>query len=456
MRDFKGQKILILGLGQFPQGSGISAAVFFARQGLAVRATDQKTARELGANVQRLKKYKNVKLILGRHQLEDIRWADVIVRNPRVRPNSPEMKLASRLGKQITSDISIFMQACPCQVIGVTGTRGKSTTTALIGEMLKKSGRRVWVGGNILVSPLTFLSQVKPGDVCVLELSSWQLETTGLAGLAPHIAVITNIMRDHLNSYEGMDDYAEAKAQIFRHQQPDDILILNADNAYCRSLAQEAPSQVLFFSKPRPNSRELEIGYPQASKPVKIIARQHLKLLGQHNEMNVLAAALAARTAGASLSAIKKVARNFKGLENRLETIKTARGIRFVNDTTSTTPDATIAALKALSPAAKRIHLLAGGADKELEFDGLAKEIKRHKASLTVFQGTAFKKFSKELKKARVPFLTVSSMQQALDYHLENAKAGDCILLSPGCASFGLFKNEFDRGEQFKTLVSKV
>jgi UDP-N-acetylmuramoylalanine--D-glutamate ligase len=453
MLNFKDQKILILGLGQFAQGSGISAALFFARQGLAVRVTDQKTAKDLGANVARLKKFKNVKLILGQHRTEDIRWADVIVRNPRVRPNSPEMKLASRLGKHITSDIALFMQACPCKIIGVTGTRGKSTTTALIGEMLKKSGRRVWVGGNILVSPLTFLSQVKKGDICVLELSSWQLESTGLLGLAPQIAVITNIMRDHLNSYEGMDDYAEAKAQIFRHQKPEDVLILNHDDARLRDFAAQAPSRILSFSKPRPNSRELEIGYPQPEKSIKIVTRQQLKLLGAHNEMNVLAAALAARTAGASMSAIRKAARNFKGLENRLETIKTARGIRFVNDTTSTTPDATIAALKALTPVAKKIHLIAGGADKELEFDELAREIKRHKVLITLFAGTAFNKFSKALKKAGVSFSATTSMKQALEYHLKNAKTGDCILLSPGCASFGLFKNEFDRGEQFYRLV---
>ncbi|MBU1033047.1 MAG: UDP-N-acetylmuramoyl-L-alanine--D-glutamate ligase [Patescibacteria group bacterium] len=449
------QKILILGLGQFKEGSGISAALFFARKGHEVRVTDQKTAKELGDNVKRLKGFKNVKLILGKHRQEDIRWADMIVRNPRVRPDLPEMKLAMKLGKRIESDSSLFMTACPCPIVGITGTRGKSTTTSLIGEMLKKSGKRVWVGGNILVSPLTFLSKVKKGDICVLEYSSWQLETTGLRSLSPHIAVITNIMRDHLNSYEGMDDYVEAKAQIFRHQSPDDYLILNKKDGRTKEFADQAPSQVLLFKTPISNSSELEIEDLRSGKRVKVIHRKDLKLLGEHNVLNFLAAATAAKLAGASMSAIKSVGKTYKGLENRLETIATKKGVRFVNDTTSTTPDAAIAALKALKPVCKKIHLIAGGADKELEFKELAKELKRSKVSLTVFEGTAFKKLTSELKKVGVQFERAANMKEAFEFHVKNAEKGDCILLSPGCASFGIFKNEFDRGEQFKSSVSQ-
>lgn len=433
-------RVLILGLGQYPQGSGISAALFFARQGEDVRVTDQKTEHDLAANVKKLKRFKNVSFVFGKHRREDIRWADVIIRNPRVRPSSPEMRLAAKLGTRVESDVSLFMERCPCPIVAITGTRGKSTTATLVAEMLTKSKKRTWLGGNIRVSPLTFLSRVTKSDIVVLELSSWQLETTGALGLSPAYALVTNIMRDHLNTYDGMDDYAEAKAQIFRHQWPNDVLVLNADDAYGRRWMKEAPGKVLTFGK-KDNT---------APKP------RDLRLIGEHNVMNVHAASILARAAGATPAAIRYVATHFKGIPDRLEQIATVRGIRMVNDTTSTTPDATIAAIRALAPSAKRLHLLAGGADKKLEFDAVAREIKRHKVCVSLFEGTAHTAFSAALKKNKVPFETVSSMKEAVAFHRAHAAAGDVIVLSPGSASFGMFTNEFDRGEQFKTLIKRL
>ncbi|MFA5935239.1 MAG: UDP-N-acetylmuramoyl-L-alanine--D-glutamate ligase [Patescibacteria group bacterium] len=431
---WKNTKVLILGLGQYPKGSGISAALFAALLGADVRVTDQKTEKELAANVKMLKKFKNVSFVLGKHRLEDIRWADIIIRNPRVRPSSPEMKEAARLGKRIESDVSLFMARCTCPVVGITGTRGKSTTTTLVYEMLKASGKKVWLGGNILISPLTFLSKIQPTDIVVLELSSWLLETTGAVGLSPQYALITNVMRDHLNTYDGMDDYAEAKAQIFRHQDQSGVVVLNTDDEYGREWMKEAPGRVIPFN--RKTKRE-----------------KGIKMLGEHNELNVLAASLLAREAGAKASAIKKVAKTFKGIPDRLEEIAIKKGIRFVNDTTSTTPDATIAAVKALAPISKTIRLIAGGADKELEFDELSRLLKQKKVAVTLFEGTAFAAFARSLKKAGVPFERVGSMKEALKTHLANAQKGDTVLLSPGCASFGLFTNEFERGRQFRNLI---
>ncbi|MFH1704666.1 MAG: UDP-N-acetylmuramoyl-L-alanine--D-glutamate ligase [Patescibacteria group bacterium] len=461
MKNIKQKKrVLILGLGQFAKGSGISAALYFARLGHSIRVTDQKSEHDLAANVKRLKRFKNVVFVLGRHRLSDIRWADIIVRNPRVRPDSPEMVLASRLGKQVESDISLFLKNCPCPVVGVTGTRGKSTTTGLIGDMLEKSGFRTWIGGNILVSPLTFASKVRAGDKVVLELSSWQLESTGLLGQSPHIAVITNLMRDHLNSYENMEAYAEAKAQIFRHQKPNDFLVLNSNDLFCKKFAPEAPSEVLFFGADKKNDAVLTKDFlvwkdRGSAKKLIRLERKRLKLMGDHNALNVLAAGLTARLAGANWPAIKRSAISFKGLENRLETIRAWHGITFINDTTATTPDATIAAIKALKPKFKKIHLLMGGADKVLEFDGLTKELKAANVSISVFEGTAYEKIAKALKKRGIPFYKANSLRAAFAQHLKNAVAGDAVILSPGCASFGMFKNEFDRGEQFKKIVKK-
>lgn len=449
----EGSRVLILGLGQYPKGSGVSAALFFARQGADVTVTDQKSAKDLAGNVAQLKKFKNVRFVLGKHLLKDVRDADIIVPNPRVRPDSTEMKLAHRLGKRVESDVSIFMSMCPCPIIAVTGTRGKSTTSTLIAEMLKKDGkRRVWLGGNILVSPLTFLSDVKKDDIIVLELSSWQLETVGVHALAPHIAVFTNLMRDHLNTYDSMEQYAEAKAQVFRHQKPDDVVILNANDDYGKMYMHEAPSNVLSFGM-KPGARHAWLTTTSIVFGDAKIDRKKIKLLGVHSLYNIMAAGLAARADGASIGSIRSVATTFVGIPDRMETIGTIKGVRYVNDTTATTPDATIAAIRSFAPTTKRIHLLAGGADKELEFDEVAREIKRHRVCVSLFEGTAFKKYAAALKKVGVPFEEVSSMRDAVTFHQSHSKAGDTILLSPGCASFGLFKNEFDRGEQFKSLL---
>ena len=437
--NWKGKKVLILGLGQYPKGSGISSAIFLAKQGAILRVTDQKKENDLKANVTRLRRFKNIKIILGKHRDEDIRWADVIVRNPRVRPSSKEMLLASKLGKKIESDITLFLEKCPCTVIGVTGTRGKSTTSTLISEMLKASGKRVWLGGNILVSPLTFLKNVKPSDIVVLELSSWQLETTGSAGISPHVAVVTNLMRDHLNSYEGMEDYAEAKAQIFRHQKPNDVLIVNGDDPYCRVFAGQAPGKVLRFSKRK--------------SPIK---KSDVKIPGEHNFLNASAAALAAMSSGASKASIKKTLKSFNGLPHRQEIVAIKNKVIYVNDTTATTPDGAIAAIKTFYKKEQTIHMIVGGADKELEFDVLAREMKRYRVDVAVLPGTAYAKLSESLEDAKVKYRNVSSLKEAVDNLVGRSKSGDVIILSPACASFGLFKNEFDRGEQFKNLVNKL
>ncbi len=460
--DAKDTNILILGLGQYPKGSGVSATLFFAAQGYPVRVTDQKTAEQLQGNVEQLRRYPNVEFVLGKHRLQDIRWADVIVRNPRVRPSSPEMKLATKLGKRVESDVSLFMARCPCPIVAVTGTRGKSTTATLTAEMLKASGKRVWLGGNLLVSPLTFLSKVKKTDIVVLELSSWLLETTGALGLAPRYALVTNLKRDHLNTYGSMDEYAEAKAQIFRHQHPNDVVILNADDAYGQVWIKEAPGKVLTFSSLKKttdgwlNKTALWWKDSRTNKPVEILSRSQLQVLGEHNALNILAAALLARSVGASLKGIREAARSFSGIADRLELLRTWKGIQFVNDTTASTPDATIAALRAFVSSSSTIHLLAGGADKELLFDELAQEMKGKKMCVSLFEGTALKPFSAALKKQNIAFQIVSSMQQAFEYHLKHATRGDIVLLSPGCASFGIFQNEFERGEMFREMVKKL
>jgi UDP-N-acetylmuramoylalanine--D-glutamate ligase len=437
-------KVLILGLGQYPNGSGVSAAVYFAKQGHEVCVTDLKTAKELAANVKTLKKFKNVRFTLGKHDLKDVRWADLIVRNPRVRKDLPEMKLAAKLGKPMESDLSIFFKACPAPIIGITGTRGKSTTTTMIHEILwaSKKWREVWLGGNILVSPLKFLNQVTIKDLVVLEMSSFQLEATGEAGLSPQVAVWTNLMRDHLNAYPSMEEYAEAKAQIFRHQQPDDVVFLPSTPDF-NEYAKEAPSKVV-----RVKQGKFKLAIP-----------------GEHNQMNASFAAAVASKLGVKKTVTEKILKNFKGLPYRQEVVAKKNGVTFVNDSTATTPDGTMAALnvyritKKLKPGefgGNYIQLIFGGSDKELEFAEIAKELGgRNDVATYLLPGTAHEKIKKEFDKNKVVYMDVKDLADAFKQFRPYVQKGDVVLLSPGAASFGMFKNEFDRGDQFNNLVKK-
>lgn len=461
-KPWSGKNVLILGLGQFPKGSGISAALYALRQGARLRVTDKKTAEDLKANVARLKKYRQVEFILGEHREQDIAWADLIIRNPAIRSSSLELALARKLGKQVESDISLFLKVCPAKVIGITGTRGKSTTTTLVHDILQADAkRRVWLGGNILISPLTFVEKVKKEDLVVLELSSWLLETTGAVGLSPQIACITNLMRDHLNTYDGMEAYGEAKAQIFRHQSADGLVVLNADDAFCRKCATEAPGQVLLFASKKKKGVSAWMT-PEAlyinhqGKEILIAERKKLHLFGDHNAMNMLAAALLAQAAGAGVPAIKRAVQAFIGIPDRQEVLATIKGITYINDTTATTPDGVIAALKAISPRFAESWFIMGGNDKELEFEECVKQVKKSKVHVLLLPGTASEKMAQGFKQQRVTYTPVANLTEALGQVSRQAKKGDAVVLSPGGTSFGQFKNEFDRGQVFRKLVKQL
>lgn len=455
---WKNRRVLILGLGQYPKGSGVAAALLFARLGARVTVTDLKTKKELRANAARLRRFHNVRFVLGKHDLRDVRTAELIVANQRVRRDSRELRLARRLGIPAVTEIALFFDRCPSTVIGVTGTRGKSTTSALITAMLKASGLRVWLGGNILASPLTFLRRIKRNDVCVLELSSFQTES--LADRAPHIAVVTNLLRDHLNTYDGMEDYAEAKAQIFRHQTARDVLVLNGDDAYGRRWSKEAPSRVVVFGWSRGQARvqERNLVLIEKGRKMRVARLVELPLIGRHNVMNILAACLAARAAGASMDGIRRGLFAFKPLPHRLEHVRTIHGVSYVNDTCATTPDGTIAAIEALSRGHRHLWLIAGGADKELEYDELAKAVKRHRPHIHVLllPGDASVKINRALVSVSAHVHPVKDLAEAVALASKRAVRGDVVVLSPGAASFNQFANEFERGEAFRRAAQRL
>ncbi len=457
-------KVVIMGLGSYKEGSGISAAKFFISQGDAVLITDLKTEKDLKAQIAELKNFckKNKKLlpkfVLGRHDEKDFANADLVMRNPGVPKDSKFLQLAREKNIPVETDISIFMKNCPAQVVGVTGTRGKSTTTTLIYKLLKKSppsppfqrgGKRgVWLGGNIKISPLSYVDKIKNGDIVVLELSSWLLENFAEKKLAPHVAVITNIFPDHLNTYKNMAEYIAAKKNIFACQAAGDYLVANGENAETKKW--HGRGKTIYFYK-------------------KDAAEYKIALRGEHNLENIAAGIVVAKIFEVPVARIKKVLAKFSGLPDRQELVAEIHGVKYINDTTATSPDGVIAALrtfgapvrsvipaKAGISSAKNIILIAGGKDKELEYDELAKEIPKYCKAVILFPGTATEKIKNGLLTANCQLLTATDMKDAVKQARTLAIKGDIILLSPGAASFGLFKNEFDRGEQFRKAVAEI
>lgn len=462
------KRILVMGLGL--HGGGAGTVEFLARHGAKIAVTDLRTARELAPTLKTLKYIKGIRYILGRHRVSDFRAADLIIKNPGVRRDNSYLQDAARHDVPTTSDVGIFFDLCPGRIIGITGTRGKSTTTYLIWRMLKTKFRRVHYGGNIRRSVLTLLPAIKKGDFIVLELSSFQLQDLEAEKKSPHIAVLTNLLRDHLNWHRDAREYREAKSAIFRWQKPSDYLFYNGEDAGVRRMASHARSRVM--------------AAPPLAARLRAVIDQNL---GAHYRISAGLAVAVARHFGVSDAAIEKTLRAFKGLEARQETIAVIRGIHFINDTTATTPDATIAAIKrfrALAGSRHKLILIAGGSDKKLDFTEIARAIRQSIDELIFLPGTATLQLKKELMKRHAQrvrpetinsFLRddrhknvsldtadqeniydVTSMKDAVRVANKLAHKGDYIVLSPGAASFGLFLNEFDRGAQFVKAVKKL
>lgn len=398
-------------------GGGVGVAKFFTRQGANVLVTDLRTKKELEPSLEKLKGLP-IKYVLGKHRGEDFKNADLIIKNPAVPPDSPYLKIARENNIPIKTDIEIFFDLCPAKIIGVTGTKGKSTTATLIYKFLKTKYPDTLLAGNIGKTPLEILLRMKKNSKVVLELSSFELEDLKKS---PQVAVVTTLFPDHLNRYKSFNDYIKAKKPIFKYQKKNDVLFLNRDNPETKKLGSEAKSKICFFSDG--SAAERVVRFFKVPK-----------------------------------KDIHKVLANFKGVPSRQELIAIKRGVKYINDTTATTPQSVILAIKTFKnnfPKA-RIILIAGGVDKNLNYRDLAKEIKKNVKYLILLPGDASDKLKKELFETRVSVSFVKSMEQAVRKARQLAEKGDIVLLSPGAASFNLFKNEFDRGEQFIRAVKKI
>jgi UDP-N-acetylmuramoylalanine--D-glutamate ligase len=441
--DFKGKRITLMGLGLL--GRGVGDAEFFAEAGAELIVTDLKTERELAPSLARLKKFTDIVYHLGGHTLEDFEDRDLIIRAPNAPLDSKFLAHARAEGIPVEMDASLFAKLTPATVVGITGTRGKSTTTHLIYEILKAARKTVYLGGNERdVATLQLLPKARKGDFVVLELDSWQLQGFEESRLSPHVSVWTNFMSDHMNYYKNdMDRYFRDKAAIARFQEKGDYFVTTPD------IKERIEARFGPLKSTCTTNAALPSGWQVA-------------LPGEHNRANAAFACVAARALGVPDETIKKILATWTGLPGRLEFLGEKEfgdggtRVAFYDDGNATTPEATLAALRTLAPQKRPIVLIAGGNDKELDFTALVPEIERSARAAILFKGTATDKL-KPLFSEKFSTVIAANMDEAFAAAMAAARSlpDAIVLLSPAATSFGIFKNEYDRSDQMKALVQK-
>lgn len=468
----RGKRVLVMGLGLL--GGGVATARYAVSQGAAeVTVTDLRSAEMLAPSVAKLEGLP-IRYVLGQHDPDDFRRADVVVRNPNVRRESPYLMMAHEAGARIEMEIAWFFRACRGKIAGVTGTRGKSTTTLLLHHILSAAGWNPLLGGNLGgIETLSLLPQITPDRWTVLELGNWMLEGLHTVRRSPQLAIFTNLMPDHLDAYDSMEDYGQAKTSIFRYQRgAGDLALFNADNPYTQRYAAEAAAQrgesgagadggVWLYSGERGASAPLGAdGGPaweaeDAVRPFRYA--DAIRLRGAHNRANVQAATLAAELLGIPRDVIRAAVETFGGVPHRLEVVRTLDGVTWVNDSASTAPVAAIAALASFD---EPIMLLAGGNSKRLDHSAFAEAAATRARRILLLKGNATEAFAADVRAAAQRAGAPDPIEGVYDDFaaaIQRARAlaqpGDVALLSPGFTSFGMFLHEFDRGEQFRALV---
>ncbi len=439
-KHFRGKKITMLGLGLL--GRGLHDAKFLIECGATLLITDMKSKKDLVTSVAELKHYRKIKYVFGKHRLEDFEKCDMVLKAARVPLDSPYIAHARKCGIPIEMDASLFVRlANEVTIVGITGTRGKTTTTYLIYEILKAAGKRVYLGGNIRgMATLPLIKKIKRGDIVVLELDSWQLQGFGDAKISPHIAVFTNFLDDHLDYYHNDRKlYFEDKACIFKFQKKEDVLITGE---------QVFP---VIKKKYRVHAkRSLVVGAGAVPRSWK------LRVPGAHFCANVALAIAVAKKMGIPLAVAKKTVENFPGVPGRLERLKDVGGKLVYNDTCATTPDATLAALQAVGQK-KNVLLILGGHDKKLDMKKLISQLPLFCKTVVLLPGSGTERISALVHKyKKLDIVEVGTLKDAVDAAFRKAAKGDIILFSPAFASFGMFKNEYDRGDQFRAMIQSL
>lgn len=452
IQSLRGKTVAVLGIGV----SNTPLIRLLCSNGLHVHACDRKGRERLGDTAEQLEMM-GVTLHLGENYLQDIA-ADIIFRTPGMRPDIPELVAARERGSSVTSEMQVFFEVCPCPILAVTGSDGKTTTTSILAELLRAAGRRVWVGGNIGHPLLSEAEQIQPEDIAVLELSSFQLlDMTH----SPHIAVITNLAPNHLDVHRDMAEYIAAKENIFRYQRSDDIAVFNLDSDITRALSRKAGGHVRMFSRRTEVEegafvRDGTIWLRSGGTERRIVNTGDILIPGQHNVENYCAAISAAADL-VSDEAVRKVAASFTGVEHRIELVRERRGVRWYNDSIASSPTRTIAGLRSFD---RQVILIAGGYDKHIPFTPLAPEIVEHVKLLILCGATAQSirdaVTGYERYHGKPTIIECQSLQEAVEIAAANAVRGDIVTLSPACAAFDQFTNFMERGKAFKAMVKAL
>jgi UDP-N-acetylmuramoylalanine--D-glutamate ligase len=461
LADLRGSRVTLMGLGLF--GGGLGAARFLAASGAHLTVTDLRSAGKLASSLAELRDLP-ITYHLGGHAVADFTDADLIVAGPGVPRSSEYLHSAARAGIPIASPMNIFLSQCPARIAAVTGSNGKSTTTALLAHMVRQTGRKTWLGGNIGVSLLPSLPNITPGGLVVLELSSFQLQDAQSLCWSPHVAVVTNITPNHLDRHSSMQEYADAKKQIVRHQTPADFAVLNAhDRVTAKWMTQGMGARALVFDA-QADGAQMRDGISLAAGRLvwrdgasyEMICRSdHVSLPGPHNVQNAMAAACGARCLGAEAENVRAALASFTGLAHRLELVGDVSGVRYYNDSFSTTPESTVAAVQSFH---QPLTLIAGGYDKKLDLTPIACAAAEHaEVFITIGQTgpelaqrarqeSAFLERSLMVKEA-------GSLEEAVWQAARLAMPGMAVVFSPGCASYDMFENCEQRGDIFRQLI---
>jgi len=453
LSDLTGKRVAVVGI-------GVSNTPLIRRlleAGISVTACDQKEAQDLGALAEELRAL-GAHLQLGNSYLDQLDH-ELIFRSPGIRPDIPAFLSAQEKGCRITSEMEVFFEVCPCRIIAVTGSDGKTTTTTLISEMLKNAGYTVHLGGNIGKPLLAEVESMQPDDIVVLELSSFQLMSLKRS---PQIAVMTNVSPNHLDVHTSMAEYREAKEAIFRYQSATDLAIFNHDNDETLTLSREAAGKTLFFSRRNPLERGVfvqngQICIADENGTRSLFQASAILIPGEHNVENYLAAIAAVKDL-VPTAVMEHTARCFPGVAHRIELVRTRGDIRYYNDSIASSPTRTIAGLHSFP---EKVILIAGGYDKKIPFDALGEEICQRVKTVVLNGHTAEKIRDAILSAASYgasapKILMAENFGEAVLTAHRQAKAGDVVLMSPACASFDQFTNFAQRGDTFKEIIQSL
>ena len=456
--DLRGLPVTVMGLGTF--GGAVGAVEFLCRRGAQVTVTDRRDARELADSIGELKHLAGPPITwrLGEHRAEDFSGAGLVVANPAVPLSSQWLQLAEAKGARVTTEIGLFWELCPARTIAVTGSNGKSTTTAMIHSILEASGQTAWLGGNIGGSLLGSLETIGSDDWVVLELSSFQLEHLDRQQAAPDIAVVTNLTPNHLDRHGTLDAYRHAKQAILRWQPSHAACVLNeldpdvsAWPVAARRLGfgvDRGAGAGVFLREEDHETAVVRIGENEIEVPL----GHWIEGPGDHNRLNAAAATAAAIVAGAQIADVRRGLQQFRGLPHRLQLVARRGGLSFYNDSLATTPESVEMALASF---ASPVVLLAGGYDKQVPLEGLAETIAGGTRAVALMGQTA-EEVNRLLDELSFGGLrrVCGSLEEAFTWAVEQSESGDNIVLSPGCASYDWFTSFRERGEEFTRLAS--